>query len=320
MAERHLSQEAHLWYTISSPDYIAKAKVKLQEAAHLMQAEVESHPFIKDYAPVPYWGGMIEDLLSQFDNALEILKHGEFDPMQRWAGRLMDIPRGFKESNMNWMSDADRFMELLNATYSICDEFLASVAMSEMYSSDEYKDRSADWRYEIPEDMGIEGNNIARNHEEYIFPVLPQQIPEYTADTSVSCKTGDIVPWTGVWVPSTGMGTAALVFARQNLQIMQSAYEIASRDEDGYATFKLVDCVWHPVKPTGRMIEHPLLAQLKREQANARGRCESGDRCPREGHWFTPAAQDSRRMFQLGEVMPSVGGDYGKTIWQWGAD
>ena len=30
MAERHLSQEAHLWYTISSPDYIAKAKVKLQ--------------------------------------------------------------------------------------------------------------------------------------------------------------------------------------------------------------------------------------------------------------------------------------------------
>ena len=320
MNTRNLSQEAHLWYTISSPDYIAKAKGKLQEAADSMRAQVEPHPFIKDYAPVPYWGGVIEDLLSQFDNALEILKHGEFDPMQRWAGRLMDIPRGFKESNMNWMSDADRFMELLNATYSICDEFLASVAMSEMYSSDEYKDRSADWRYEIPEDMGIEGNNIARNHEEYIFPVLPQQIPEYTADTSVSCKTGDIVPWTGVWVPSTGMGTAALVFARQNLQIMQPAYEIASRDEDGYATFKLVDCAWHPVKPTGRMIEHPVLAQLKREQANARGRCESGDRCPREGHWFTPAAQDSRRMFQLGEVMPSVGGDYGKTIWQWGAD
>ena len=81
-----------------------------------------------------------------------------------------------------------------------------------------------------------------------------------------------------------------------------------------------MDCAWHPVKPTGRMIEHPLLAQLKREQANARGRCESGERCPREGYWFTPAAQDSRRMFQLGEVMPSVDSDYGKTIWQWGAD
>ena len=320
MNTRNLSQEAHLWYTISSPDYIAKAKGKLQEAADSMRAQVEPHPFIKDYAPVPYWGGVIEDLLNQFDNALEILKHGEFDPMQRWAGRLMDIPRGFQESNMNWMSDAGRFMELLNDTYSICDRFLMSVSMSSMYSSDEYKDRSADWHYEVPEDMGYEGNDIARYLEKHIFPVPPQQIPEYAPDTSMSCKTGDIVPWTGVWVPSTGMGTAALAFARQNLQIMQPAYEIASRDEDGYATFKLVDCVWHPVKPTGRMIEHPLLAQLKREQANARGRCESGERCPREGHWFTPATQDSRRMFQLGEVMPSVGGDYGKTIWQWAGE
>jgi hypothetical protein len=68
------------------------------------------------------------------------------------------------------------------------------------------------------------------------------------------------------------------------------------------------------------MIEHPVLAQLKREQANARGRCESGERCPREGDWLTPAAPDSRRRFQLGEIMPSVGGDYGKTIWQWVAN
>lgn len=317
MVSRNLSQEAHLWYTISSPDYIAQAKVKLQEAADLMRAQTEPHPFIKDYAPVPYWGGVIEDLLSQFDNALAILKHGDFSQMNRWASRMQDIPRGFQEGNMNWMSDAGGFMDLLNDTYGICSEFSRAVTMSQMYCSDEYKNRSADWHYEVPEDMGIEGNNIARNHEEYIFPTLPDQIPEYAPDTSVSCKTGDIVPWTGVWVPSTGMGTASLAFARQNLQIMQPAYEIASRDEDGYASFKLVDCIWHPVKPTGRMIEHPVLAQLKHDAANAQGRCESGERCPREGWWFTPAVQDSRRLFKLGEVMPKLSTDYGQTIWQW---
>ncbi len=317
MAPRNLSQEAHLWYTISSPDYIAKAKVKLQEAADLMRTQVESHSFINDYAPVPYWGGVIEDLLSQFDNALAILKHGDFSPMNRWASRMQDIPRGFQEGNMNWMSDAGGFMDLLNDTYGICSEFSRAVTMSQMYSSDEYKDRSADWHDEVPEDMGIEGNNIARNHEEYIFPTLPDQIPEYAPDTSVSCKTGDIVPWTGVWVPSTGMGTASLAFARRNLQIMQPAYEIASRDEDGYASFNLVDCIWHPVKPTGRMIAHPVLAQLKHDAATARGRCESGERCPREGWWFTPAVPDSRRFFKLGEVMPKHQADYGMTIWQW---
>lgn len=49
-------------------------------------------------------------------------------------------------------------------------------------------------------------------------------------------------------------------------------------------------------------------------------RCESGERCPREGYWFTPAAQDSRRLFKLGEIMPSLGGDYGQTIWQWSGE
>ena len=46
-------------------------------------------------------------------------------------------------------------------------------------------------------------------------------------------------------------------------------------------------------------------------------RCEAGEPCLRTGHWFTPAQVNSRRVFQAGEVMPSVGGDYGLTIWQW---
>jgi hypothetical protein len=317
MNTRNLSQEAHLWYTISSPDYIAQAKGKLQAAADVMRAQVEPHPFIKDYAPVPYWGGVIEDLLSRFDNAQEILKHGEFDPMQRWAGRLMDIPRGFQESNMNWMSDAGRFMELLNDAYSICDDFLMAVAMSERYSDADYKNGAADWHIEMPADIGYEGNGIARYVEPAIFSTLPETIPEYAPDTSVSCKTGDIVPWTGVWVPSTGMGTAALAFARKNVQIMQPAYEIASRDEDGYATFTLVDCLWHPVKPTGRMIDHPAITKAKYVNDQGRLRCEAGQPCPQAGYWFTPALAGSRRSFAQGELMPEFKSSYGLTIWQW---
>lgn len=321
MVSRNLSQEAHLWYTISSPEYIAQAKNLLQKARVFMRERVQKHPFISDYAPVPHWGGVMEDLVIRFDNALGMLKQGDFDAMQRWAGRLQDIPRGFGESNMNWLSPADQdaFMQMLNSTYSICSEFLGAVAMSAMYSDPSYKDQSGDWHHDIPEDMGIEGSNIARNHEEYIFPSLPEQIPEYAPDTSVTCKTGDIVPWTGVWVPTTGMGTAALAFARKNVQIMQPAYEIESRDEDGYAIFKLVDCEWHPVKPTGRTIEHPVLAQLKLSAASARGRCPSNERCPREGWWYTPAQVDGRRFFKLGEVMPDVGTGYGATIWEWDA-
>jgi hypothetical protein len=321
VAARHLSQEAHLWYTITSPDYIAASKDKLQVAFDFLHERVLKHPFISGYSPVPHWGGVMEDLLGRFDNALALLKQGEFGPMQDWASRLSDIPRGFDESNMEWLSQPDQvqFKAMLDETYGICSDFLISMAMSQRYSDPDYVGGSGEWGQDIPEDVGIAGSNIALNYEEAIFPVLPDQIPEYAADTSVSCKTGDIVPWTGVWVPSTGMGTAALAFARQGVQIMQPAYEIASVDEDGYASFNLMDCIWHPVKPTGRVVEHPLLATLRHEATGARGRCEAGHRCPREGWWFTPAAQDSRRVFKLGEVMPSVKADYGQTIWQWDA-
>ena len=42
--------------------------------------------------------------------------------------------------------------------------------------------------------------------------------------------------------------------------------------------------------------------------------------CPEAGWWFTPAQTGSRRYFKAGEKMPSVGGDYGLTFWQWATD
>lgn len=46
-------------------------------------------------------------------------------------------------------------------------------------------------------------------------------------------------------------------------------------------------------------------------------RCESGQPCPKDGYWMTPAKAGSRKYFQHGEIMPEVSSDYGSTIWQW---
>jgi hypothetical protein len=51
--------------------------------------------------------------------------------------------------------------------------------------------------------------------------------------------------------------------------------------------------------------------------SDARLRCPAGQPCPKAGYWLTPAKSDSRHRFKAGEVMPSFGGDYGETIWQW---
>lgn len=50
-------------------------------------------------------------------------------------------------------------------------------------------------------------------------------------------------------------------------------------------------------------------------------RVVGGDRCPKEGIWFTPSREDSARHFAVGDLMPAVeNSDYEATIWQWRAD
>lgn len=49
-------------------------------------------------------------------------------------------------------------------------------------------------------------------------------------------------------------------------------------------------------------------------------RIDADQPCPQSGYWFTPAQANSRRHFKAGDVMPTIGSDYGTTIWQWDSD
>ena len=78
--------------------------------------------------------------------------------------------------------------------------------------------------------------------------------------------------------------------------------------------------VQHMVYPTDLVVYARKLkgqAESSGPSAFLRLRCEAQQPCPRDGYWFTPAEAGSRRFFKAGTVMPSVGGDYGATIWQW---
>ncbi|PLK47293.1 hypothetical protein [Uliginosibacterium sp. TH139] len=322
--QRNLSREAHLWYTITSLEYIDRAFYNLKEAFDVFMSCIERHPFIVDYAPVPRGGERMEHLLETYGNARALLVQGGYDAMLRWGGYLENTPRVFEEGNMSWMDGkAESFMRKLEKAYSICSEFGIAVTNSQMYTSDGYKTHTKDWRICVPEDMGIAGDRIARNHEKDIYldiyPERPTEIPEYAVDKSISCKTGEIVPWTGVWVPATGMGTAALAFARQGIQIMQPAYEVTFEDpEDGSQAFELVETTWHPVRPTGHMVPLPPPEPDEGEDGDRdRLRCPAGQSCSQTGYWMTPAKEDSRRMFKQGDVMPDLDSNYGATIWQW---
>lgn len=325
---RDINREAHLWYTITSPAYVAHAYSKIQSALDVFLEGMRKQQLAADYAPAPYWSGVLEDILANFDNGLAALKEGNFDPMMAECARLMSVPRGLSEG-IQWLEGSEnvRMLDFVDEAYAICSRFLAGMSMSNTFENERYRNRTADWHREVPDDLGIVSNNILRNHEPKIYGVIgrPNAIPEYSPDITTTCKTGEIVPWTGVWVPVTGMGTAALAFARQGVQVMQPAYELAREFAEGeyLEASKVVDTAWHPVKPTGRMIPLPPLAGSAASGPEgttppaSTARCDSGQPCPQSGFWSTPARPNSRRRFMAGEIMPAVGGDYGATIWQW---
>ena len=70
MAARNLSQEAHLWYTITSPEYLTRARDALQEAFDFLLLQLGHVPEAANYPPLTYWGDKMKSLLDEFDSDL----------------------------------------------------------------------------------------------------------------------------------------------------------------------------------------------------------------------------------------------------------
>jgi hypothetical protein len=79
-------------------------------------------------------------------------------------------------------------------------------------------------------------------------------------------------------------------------------------------------CKWYFVELIEGEGEFEDVAELEAAEVKAdaqRIRVPAGQPCPQTGYYFTPAQVGSRRYFKQGDTMPSLGGDYGVTIWQW---
>lgn len=322
--KRNLSREAHTWYTLISPEYMDRARDHLQRAYDIFSGGAKANPLAGDYRPTGQWGSKMESLLQNYDNARAQLVQGNFAEMVAFGGGIETTSRGLSEGITHWLgADADSFWDALDAAYSVCStDFWQAVQGSQMFARSTYLDGTEDWRA-IKSDWSLPGCDIYY-HEDRAFTVRPTEIPEYAPDTSICCRTGEVVPWTGLWVPSYGLRASALAFARKDIQVMQFAYEVTREDpEDGGEEFDRVEATWHPVRPTGRMIPWPEgYGPLEQDESipPEQRRCVAGDLCPKAGYWLSPAKTDSRRMFRAGDVMPELGSTWGATIWQWDAD
>ncbi len=140
----------------------------------------------------------------------------------------------------------------------------------------------------------------------------PPSWPIYRLNPTVTVQTGDLVPQTGIYLPAADDSAAQFLVKGEE----------AVNAKIGYDTKRLqyitkAPTLWTLVERTadsggGSATD----ATAEKRHSNV----AAGNTCPEAGWWFTPAKAGSRRYFKQGETMPSVGGDYGLTFWQWSPD
>jgi hypothetical protein len=159
------------------------------------------------------------------------------------------------------------------------------------------------------------GDLAAEYHEARGLLNPPKSWPQYRLDYSVQVTTDAKVPQTGVYLPDTDNSSAQFLiegWEAWQANVSQNAGDAEYIKEP--TTWTLIERIADSGGNRGWGDEPAAL------EANERIRVEGGQVCPQDGYYFTPAQTNSRRFFEAGTVMPSLGGDYGMTIWQWDAN
>lgn len=139
----------------------------------------------------------------------------------------------------------------------------------------------------------------------------PTSWPRYRLNPKVTITTGQPVVQSGIYLPACDDSCAAVLIKDYECFEATVGYDPKTMQNTSMAatTWTLVE----RIADSGG----GLPGASDEIAAGVRIRVEGGKYCPRTGFYFTPAKNNSRKKFNLGELMPSLGGDYGQTIWQW---
>jgi hypothetical protein len=140
----------------------------------------------------------------------------------------------------------------------------------------------------------------------------PESWPVYRLNPAVNVSTSANVPQTGIYLPD--LDNSSPQFLIEGSQAWEATVVDVPGTED-----------WRRQPTTWTLIERIADSGGSRgwgdetaaPEASERIRVEGGQSCPESGYYFTPARDNSRRYFEAGVIMPSLGSDYGMTIWQW---
>lgn len=322
---RDFHKEAAVWYLFTSLDFYESAASECDAAmAWFGSLGVARH--------VASFGrnNQIYDTFAKwarnFRRGADMAKLGDYKPVWNTASCVAGDVRGMLEQPLrSWLTDQE-YDELFNAKIGRVLRYAGLIARTlnnTMAAYETFSDPDPDYPDRADDDDGFPGDDILKWYEDGLasgsgplFSALPDPPMEYEINRSVSCTTGDEVPWTGVWYPGTGLEKHSLTFAVKGLR-MQPAHRVVKTTEELRTEEWMfprpqtvaVATTWHPVIPTGRVREAPSEMTAK-----------AGEACPKGGIWQPMQPGASKKLFKAGEIMPNLRSSYGITVWRLVAD
>lgn len=265
-------------------------------------------------------------LAREFRRGAELARHGEYKLIWEIARGVRGDIRGMMEQPLHsWMTAAEykEFSEAKVSRLLSVSRKITHVLNNAMVGADSFFDPDPECPERSDDDEGFPGDKIVKTYESAMVSYkgqlkwdLPDPLPGYVIDKSVTCKTGDEVPWTGIWYPTTGLERHSLTFAIKGLR-MQPVYRVVKTSEE------LSTDDWRFPPPQTVAVAttwHPLIPSDQVSVTNEDVRAKAGESCPKAGIWQPMEPGAAQRYYAAGETMADFQSAYGITVWRWIAD
>jgi hypothetical protein len=146
-------------------------------------------------------------------------------------------------------------------------------------------------------------------HVYWEFLPPPETWPIYRLNPDVQVNTTEIVKQTGIYLPEIGNSCPAILVAGE--KAVSAKVGLRGMPRTRQAT------LWTLIE---RVADEggPIPGQEPWREHAPPTRVKSGQPCPREGYWCSPANRSTPLIFKKGEIMPIVTStEFAQNYWQW---
>ena len=321
----NLDLKASIWYLITSDEFYQSTARECEDTMRWFGTLAVGEG-VANFGRNNQIYDTLKSRTQDFRRGAELAKHDDYSLIWETANLIRGDARGFIEQPLHsWMSDEEykEFDHVRISRLMLYAGMIGRALNNAMTGAVGFYNPPPECPERVDDDDGYPDNNILERYKAYedvlqglVHLKIPNPVPNYVIDTSISCRTGDEVPWTGVWSPGIGVQNCGLTFAIKGTR-MQPAYQVkktaAQVEAEGinwpYPETVAVAATWHPVVP--------------RPQTPEAGKdlwSKAGQPCPKAGVWETTDPGAAKRIYQAGEPMVSLNSAYGTTVWRWVAD